>query len=70
MYNHGKQITYVTDQFYAMSVLTDTTERSPTFSLNPFPNRFDLEPKKCWCNLKIWDSEAERYPGENQAEQQ
>lgn len=37
-------IYYETNEEYGISVLTDTTERSPTFSLNPFENIHDTEP--------------------------
>lgn len=42
IYQRGEFITYETDQRFAMSILTDTTERSPTFSLSPFENDLDL----------------------------
>jgi len=42
LYNEKKFLNYVADPHLAISILTDTTERSPTFSLRAFENR--LEP--------------------------
>lgn len=36
IYNNGGYITYLSDESLAISILTDTTERSPTFSLASF----------------------------------
>lgn len=41
-HDHGT-VLYETDQ-WGITILTDTTERAPTFSLRPFENRGDLEP--------------------------
>lgn len=41
LYSEKKYLNYVTDPFLAISILTDTTERSPTFSLKAFENRLD-----------------------------
>ncbi len=41
LYQEHKFLNYVTDPFLAISILTDTTERSPTFSLRGFENRLD-----------------------------
>jgi N-acetylmuramic acid 6-phosphate etherase len=38
---------------YPMTVLTDTTERSPTFSLAPFDNRSETAPRLSWCYLHL-----------------
>ena len=38
LYQKNEQVTYLTDSYYAISILTDTTERAPTFSLNAFEN--------------------------------
>lgn len=43
LYQDNKYLNYVTDPFLAISILTDTTERSPTFSLRGFENRLDQE---------------------------
>lgn len=37
-YQQGKLVNYISDPELAISILTDTTERSPTFSLNGFEN--------------------------------
>ena len=42
LYKKKKFLNYVADPHLAISILTDTTERSPTFSLRAFENR--LEP--------------------------
>ncbi|MES2529348.1 MAG: hypothetical protein V4598_19830 [Bdellovibrionota bacterium] len=41
LYKEKKYLNYVTDPYLAVSILTDTTERSPTFSLRGFENRLD-----------------------------
>ncbi len=41
LYKEKKYLNYVTDPYLAISILTDTTERSPTFSLRGFENRLD-----------------------------
>ncbi len=43
LYQDKKYLNYVTDSFLGISILTDTTERSPTFSLRGFENRLDPE---------------------------
>ncbi len=43
LYKDKKYLNYVTDPDLAISILTDTTERSPTFSLKGFENRLDLD---------------------------
>ena len=48
----GDQTHYSTDSF-GLTVLTDTTERSPTFSLSPFENELSPSDKACLCYLKI-----------------
>ncbi len=40
-YIEGRKITYNSSERYAISVLTDTTERSPTFNLPPFESSDD-----------------------------
>ena len=42
LYKSSKFLNYISDSRLAISILTDTTERSPTFSLRAFENR--LEP--------------------------
>jgi N-acetylmuramic acid 6-phosphate etherase len=43
VYKKGGYLYYDTDPFLGISILTDTTERSPTFSLFPFENQNDPE---------------------------
>ncbi|MBC7712596.1 MAG: hypothetical protein H7177_04630 [Rhizobacter sp.] len=42
IYKKGGYIFYETDPYFGISILTDTTERSPTFSLYPFENQMDV----------------------------
>lgn len=41
LYKKGEYLLYETDSKLGISILTDTTERSPTFSLYPFENQDD-----------------------------
>lgn len=41
VYQEKKYLNYITDPYLGISILTDTTERSPTFSLRGFENRLD-----------------------------
>ena len=41
LYQEKKYLNYEADPMLAISILTDTTERSPTFSLKGFENRLD-----------------------------
>lgn len=41
LYQEKTHLSYIVDSDLAISVLTDTTERSPTFSLNAFENLLD-----------------------------
>ena len=52
VYSEGKTVTYSTASL-GISVLTDTTERHPTFSIPPFENSLDLEspPSPCYLNI-------------------
>lgn len=52
-YKSGNQLVYKTDIDLAVSVLTDTTERSPTFSLAPFENFNDENRVAAWAYLHI-----------------
>jgi N-acetylmuramic acid 6-phosphate etherase len=42
-YLHGGHLEYQTDSDLAITILTDTTERSPTFSMHPFENTLDVD---------------------------
>ena len=59
-YQDGNQVLYQTDH-YGITVLTDTTERSPTFSLDPFENRHLPDEPSSWCYLSL--PGAEDAPG-------
>lgn len=61
IYKKGEQITYIAEPYFAITILTDTTERSPTFSLLPFPNKYTDSPNyKCWCNMQIVNPKSEK----------
>lgn len=49
-YKRGDTLVYSTDA-YGITVITDTTERSPTFSLAPFENRADTNAPASLCYL-------------------
>lgn len=51
-YKKSEYVIYETEDF-AVTVLTDTTERSPTFSLPPFENESDPDDSTAWCYLSI-----------------
>ena len=50
-YKNGDLVFYDTMPEYGITVLTDTTERSPTFSLFPFENEQDRDIKASLCYL-------------------
>jgi N-acetylmuramic acid 6-phosphate etherase len=50
VYASGDHVLYETDA-YGITVLTDTTERSPTFSLAPFENTLRPGDESSWCYL-------------------
>jgi N-acetylmuramic acid 6-phosphate etherase len=52
VYREGNLVLYQTDR-YGITVLTDTTERSPTFSLAPFENRFRKDDASSLCYLSL-----------------
>lgn len=58
LYENKTYLNYVTDPFLAISILTDTTERSPTFSLRPFENRLEPEAPHGLCYLFIPEAET------------
>lgn len=57
VYQRGHHVLYETDA-YGITVLTDTTERSPTFSLDPFENRNRPEQKGSLCYLCLPAADA------------
>ncbi len=58
LYQKGEYLLYKTDSSLGISVLTDTTERSPTFSLNPFENDLDSEIKPSLSYLCLEDTDS------------
>ena len=46
LYKKNEYVYYETDGLLGISILTDTTERSPTFSLYPFENQKDPDAEK------------------------
>ncbi len=69
-YQSQEFLFYETDEQYGISILTDTTERAPTFSLLPFEN-IDGYQSPSWCYLlftasedssKAWESLLRRPP--------
>ena len=69
-YAKGKRCVHVADE-HAVTVLTDTTERSPTFSIAPFENELNPDDRVSWTYLSIpscetaaaaWESLLMRSP--------
>lgn len=50
-YNSNELVNYISNQNSGIHVLTDTTERSPTFSLTPFENQNDDNSTHSLCYL-------------------
>ena len=70
IYQDGGFVLYDPDIF-GITVLTDTTERSPTFMLRPFENQLKPEERASWCHLYLpectdgpsaWQSLLKRAP--------
>jgi N-acetylmuramic acid 6-phosphate etherase len=57
-YLNGDYLLYETDNHLGITVITDTTERSPTFSLFPFENINEKEPNLSLCYLFMPDSKS------------
>ncbi|MDF2940046.1 MAG: hypothetical protein K0R66_688 [Gammaproteobacteria bacterium] len=57
-YQNKKSMLYQSEADFALSILTDTTERSPTFNLIPFENSLDTEVKPSWVYLSILDTDS------------
>jgi len=55
-YKSGEYLLYETDNQLGITVVTDTTERSPTFSLFPFENADDTDPDLSLCYLYLPDT--------------
>ena len=58
LYKAEKFLNYVTDPSLGISILTDTTERSPTFSLRGFENRLDHQAPHALCYLFLPEAET------------
>lgn len=58
LYQQKKYLNYLADPNLAISVLTDTTERSPTFSLKGFENRLDESPDHSLSYLFISEAQT------------
>ena len=61
LYKEGQSVYYTPSQSLAISVLTDTTERSPTFNLRGFDNKQDSNHPPSWCYLA--------FPGSKDSEE-
>jgi N-acetylmuramic acid 6-phosphate etherase len=61
-YLQKNHVTYTTDA-YGITVLTDTTERSPTFSLAPFENQSDENraPSLCYLSMPAASTQEEGW---------
>ncbi|MFK5924323.1 MAG: SIS domain-containing protein [Verrucomicrobiota bacterium] len=55
-YQSGKRVLYQPASHYGITVMTDTTERAPTFSLRPFQNNRDPDDLPCLCYLHLMDT--------------
>jgi N-acetylmuramic acid 6-phosphate etherase len=53
IYGEGGHLRYVSDPDLSMTVLTDTTERAPTFSMHPFANDREASGPPSACSLLI-----------------
>lgn len=58
LYQDKKFLNYIADPHLAITILTDTTERSPTFSLSGFENRLNPESAHSLSYLFIADAET------------
>jgi N-acetylmuramic acid 6-phosphate etherase len=56
VYKANGYTTYETTQDLGLTILTDTTERSPTFSMTAFENTNDLSTEKCLCYVSLQES--------------
>ena len=60
-YQNGDYLLYDTND-YGITILTDTTERSPTFSLQVFENQTDKEIKPAMAYIRIPDANTPEEP--------
>jgi N-acetylmuramic acid 6-phosphate etherase len=56
-YKNGDYLLYESDPYLGITIITDTTERSPTFSLYPFENVDETDPKISLCYLYMPSAE-------------
>ena len=56
-YKNNEYVLYDAAENYGITVLTDTTERTPTFNLIPFENQLDDNKKASWCYILFDDAE-------------
>ncbi len=59
-YRKLEYVTYDTSPHYGLSVLTDTTERAPTFNLSPFENQLDTDITPSWCYILFSNAEESK----------
>lgn len=59
IYKENNYVFYETDYYFSLSILTDTTERSPTFSLLPFENQQDKVKQPSLCHLVLLSKQAQ-----------
>ncbi len=64
-YKKGEYLLYETDNYLGITVITDTTERSPTFSLFPFENINDEHEDLSLCYLFMPDTTSSEKAWEN-----
>jgi len=57
IYQRGEYCVHQTSDF-GITVLTDTTERTPTFSLLPFESNLDSDPQHSWTYLSVKDTHS------------
>ena len=62
-YKNNEYVFYDIDDYYGITVLTDTTERTPTFNLIPFENQCDILPhndmvKASWCYILLKNAKS------------
>ena len=60
VYKENGYTTYETTQDLGLTILTDTTERSPTFSMTAFENVNDLSTEKCLCYVSLQESDSSK----------
>ena len=58
LYKKDEYLLYESDPYLGITIITDTTERSPTFSLYPFENVDEKDPKISLCYLFMPSAES------------